>query len=116
ELIGANPFSSEAGIASILVRTEGRPNGAVYALCMARAGEQVHFLSDALPISGSDAESFEIRATTDGSDPETGPIHRAGPAIDAGRVRAALFVDGHRVVESDSDTPKFRIAGSSAPE
>jgi hypothetical protein len=86
----------------------------VYALCLARHGERVHILSAALPF-GQAEEAYEVRATTDGSDPETGAIHRAGPTIGAERVRAALFVDGRRVVEADTDTPKFRIAGSTAP-
>ena len=115
QLVGANPFSSEAGIATILVQTEARqPRGALYALCLARDGERVHILSAALPLAG-EAEAYEVRATTGGSDPETGAIQSAGPAIGAERVRAALFVDGHRIVEADTDTPKFRIAGSTAP-
>ncbi len=115
ELIGANPFSSEAGIASILVQTEvARPSGAVYALCLARDGERVNILSAAL-FFGEAPSDYEARATTDGSDPETGAVHRAGPAIGAERVRAALFVDGRRIVEADTESPRFRIAGSTAP-
>jgi hypothetical protein len=30
-------------------------------------------------------------------------------------VRAALVVAGSRIVESDSDVPKFRIVGSTPP-
>ena len=115
ELTGANPYSSEAGIASILAHTEERqPKGTVYALSLARDGERVHILSASLAIGGQ-AETFEVRATTDGSDPETGAVHRAGPAIGAERVRAALFVDGRRIVEADTESPRFRIAGSTAP-
>jgi beta-galactosidase len=115
ELVGANPFSSEAGIATILVQTEVRqPEGAVYALCLARDGERIHILSAALSV-GQAEEAYEVRVTTDGSDPEAGAIHRAGPAIGADRVRAALFVGDRRIVEADTDTPKFRIAGSTAP-
>jgi beta-galactosidase len=116
ELVGANPFSSEAGIASILVQTETRkPRGSVYALCLARDSGRVHILSTATSFGG-EAEPREVRATTDGSDPVRGAIHRVGPVIGAERVRAALFVNGRRVAEADTDTPKFRIPGSTATE
>ena len=116
ELTGANPFSSEAGVASILVQTETRlPQGAVYALCLARVGERVLPLSAVLPFN-QDPRPYEVRITTDGSDPAGGAVHRAGPVVGAGRVRAALFVAGERLVEADTDVPKFRIAGSTAPE
>jgi hypothetical protein len=119
ELIGANPFSSEAGVASILVRSEiAKPRGTLYALCLPRDGERVHLLSATLSVGGeaeTGAEPFEVRATTDGSDPEGGAIHRAGPAIGAERVRAALFAGRRRIIDADTDTPKFRIAGSTAP-
>jgi beta-galactosidase len=119
ELIGANPFSSEAGVASILVRSEiAKPRGTLYALCLPRDGERVHLLSATLSVgveAETGAEPFELRATTDGSDPEGGAIHRAGPAIGADRVRAALFAGGRRIIDADTDTPKFRIAGSTAP-
>ena len=116
ELTGANPFSSEAGIASILAQTEERqPSGAAYALSLARNGDRVHILSASLPFGG-EPEPFEVRATTDGSDPASGAVHRAGPAIGADRVRAALFVDGKQILEADTETPKFRIPGSTAPE
>ncbi|MCK5482860.1 MAG: hypothetical protein KAJ13_04130, partial [Gemmatimonadetes bacterium] len=116
ELVGANPFSSEAGIASILVQTETRkPRGSVYALCLARDGGRVHILSTATSFGG-EAEPLEVRATTDGSDPVRGAIQHVGPVIGAGRVRAALFVNGRRVAEADTDTPKFRIPGSTATE
>ena len=115
ELVGANPFSSEAGIATILAQTEARqPEGAAYALCLARDGERVNILSAALPF-GEAPSDYEVRATTDGSDPETGAVHRAGPAIGAERVRATLFVEGRRIVDADTESPRFRISGSTAP-
>ncbi len=114
-LIGANPFSSEAGIASTLVQTEAsRPRSAVYALCLVRDRDDVRVLSAATSIGG-DVEPCEVRLTTDGSEPGVDATRYAGPFVALGRVRAALFISGRRVVEADSDAPKSRIAGSTAP-
>ena len=114
-LVGANPFSSEAGIASILVSAgTARPRGAVYALCLAAEGAEVKVLTSTLSVGGDTAPA-EIRVTTDGSDPARGAVHRAGPIVGADRVRAALFVAGARLIDADTSTPKFRIAGSTAP-
>jgi hypothetical protein len=114
-LVGANPFSSEAGIASILVQTEARrPRAAVYALCLVRDAERVRVLSGAVSVGG-DVEPYEIRVTTDGGVPGTDAARYEGPFVAPGRVRAALFVAGRRIVQADSNEPKFRIAGSKAP-
>jgi beta-galactosidase len=93
-LVGANPFSAEAGIASIVVQTEvRRPRGVVYALCLIRDGERVRALSAATSVGG-DVEPWEVRVT-DGM--------------------AALMVAGRRLVAADPAAPRFRIAGSRAP-
>jgi beta-galactosidase len=114
-LVGANPFSSEAGIASILVQSEARrPRGAVYALCVVRDGELVRVLSAATSVGG-DVETSEVRVTTDGSDPGADAVLYEEPFVAPGRVWAALFLAGRRVIVADTDAPKFRIAGSTAP-
>jgi beta-galactosidase len=114
-LVGANPFSSDAGIASILMQAETRrARGAVYALCLVRDGDRVRVLSDAVSFGG-DVEPDEIRVTTDGSEPGADGTAYAEPFAAPGRVRAALFVAGRPVVEADTAAPKFRIAGSTAP-
>jgi beta-galactosidase len=114
-LVGANPFSSEAGVASILVQTETRrPRGAVYALCLVREGERVRVLSAAVSVGG-DVEPHEVRVTTDGSAPGAESTRYDGPIDAPGRVRAVLVARGRAVVEADTDLPKFRIAGSTAP-
>jgi hypothetical protein len=114
-LLGANPLSSDAGIASILVQTETRgPRGAVYALSIVRDGARVRVVSAALPVGG-DVEPFEVRVTTDGTEPGEGSARYDEPIAATGRVRAALVVAGSRIVESDSDVPKFRIVGSTPP-
>jgi len=115
-LVGANPFSSDAGIASVLLQTETRrPRAAVYALCVVRDGDGVRVLSDAVSVGG-DVEPYVVRVTTDGREPGIDASRYGGPIAAPGRVRAALFVAGRRVVAAETDTPKFRIAGSRAPE
>jgi len=115
QLVGANPFSSDAGIASVLVQTEAkRPTGTVYALSVVRDGEQVRVLTSVLGIRG-DVPRGEVRVTSDGSEPGPDAAVYAGPLTASGRVRAALFVGGKLIVEADSDAPKFRIVGSTAP-
>jgi hypothetical protein len=114
-VVGANPFSSEAGIASILVQAEARrPRGAVYALGIVRDGDRVRVLADALGLGG-EADRWDIRVTTDGSEPGADTGRYPGPFPAEGRVRAGLFVAGRRVAGADTETPKFRIAGSKAP-
>lgn len=115
-LVGPNPFSSEAGTASTLVQTETRrPRGAVYALCLVWDGERIRALSAATSVGG-DVQPYEVRVTTDGSEPGADATRYERPFAATGRVRAALFVTGRRVVEADTDAPRFRIPGSTAPE
>jgi hypothetical protein len=100
-LVGANPFSSEAGVASILVQAEiRRPRAAVYALALVPHPAGIRTVSAALSLGG-DVEPWEVRGTD--------------PGAPGGRVRATLFVGGRAVVTADSGAPKFRIAGSKAP-
>jgi beta-galactosidase len=115
-LLGANPFSSEAGIASIVVQAEvSRPRAAVFALCVVRESALTRVLSAALPVGG-DLVPYEVRVTTNGSAVGPGAARYVGPVAETGRVRAGLFVAGRRVLEADTDASKFRIAGSTAPE
>ncbi len=116
ELVGANPFSSEAGTSSILVQTEARrPRAAVYALAIVRDGERTRVLSDGVSVGG-DVGPWIVRVATDGGEPGPDAPLYDGPFTASGRVRAALYVDGERVAMADGDAPKFRIPGSEAPE
>jgi len=114
-LVGENPFSSEAGIASILVQTDARrAGGGVYALCVVPDGDRVRVLSDALS-AGGDVDPYVVRVTTDGSAPGPAAIRYAGPVTAPGRVRAGLFVRGRLIVDADTAIRQFRVAGSTAP-
>ncbi len=115
EGVGANPYSSEAGIASTLVQTEvRRPRAAVYALALVRGEDGVRALHAGAPLGG-DVEPVEVRVTTDGSPPTASSPRYHGPIPDAARVRAALFVGGRPVALADSASERFRVAGSVAP-
>lgn len=119
-LIGDNPFSSDAGIASALVQTEpGRP-GAVYALAIVRGDDGARIFADSLALSGRGTPPFELRYTTDGTEPGPGSLpYSAGaaPRIAAeGPVRAAVVAHGRVVAQLDERTPRFRIRGSAPPE
>lgn len=115
-LVGANPFTSEAGVASILLQTDARrPRGAVYAMALIHEGERIRVVSDALDVGGG-VEPWQVRVTTDGRAPEADAARYEGPLPAGGRVRAAVFVGGRRLVEADTVTPRLRIAGSTAPQ
>jgi beta-galactosidase len=115
-LVGANPFSSEAGIASMLVQADTRrPGGVVYGLCVVRDGDRVRVVSDAVS-AGGDVEPWEVRFTTDGRAPGMDAPRYDAPVRTRRRVRAALLVAGRSVVQADTDAPKSRIAGSTAPK
>jgi beta-galactosidase len=116
DVLGPNPFSSDAGIASALIVSEiARPRGAAYALCLVPDGVGVHVLSGGVSV-GEEVQPFEIRVTTDGTTPgPDAPLYEEALPTSA-RVRATLFVGGRGVVEADTAAPRFRIAGSTAPE
>jgi beta-galactosidase len=94
-LIGANPFASDAGIASILVETmRGSEPASVYALAIVGEGDQRRTMSTALALDGI-AAPHAVRATASG---------------------AELVVAGQVVAKLEADAPKFRIPASAPPE
>lgn len=114
-LVGANPFSSEAGVASAVLQAGARaPRGAVYGLSVVRDESRVRVLSAALGVGGNPS-GHDVRVTTDASAPGARAPRYTSPLATGGQVRAALLVAGRIVVSADSDGPKFRIAGSTAP-
>ncbi|MDP3772948.1 MAG: glycoside hydrolase family 2 TIM barrel-domain containing protein [Gemmatimonadales bacterium] len=94
-LVGANPFASDAGIASILVQTEpGAAPGSVHALAIVPNGGSARILGASLALEGR-APPREIRRTTGG---------------------AELLVHGQVVASLSAAAPKFRIPASAAPD
>jgi len=115
-LIGANPFSTDAGIASILVQTgPGAPAGELYALCILRGEDGVRILGASRDLAG-DSPPFELRYTADGSAPGPGSTRYAEPVEGPGRVRAALVARGRVVAALDEGAEKFRVRGSAPPD
>lgn len=112
---GRNPFSTDAGVASIVAVTRGAAPGAVYALSIVRGESGARVLGASTRVAG-DVSPFELRYTTDGSDPgPASPVYTT-PIAGAGRVRAALFVAGQAVARLDEGAERFRVRGSAAPE
>jgi beta-galactosidase len=115
-LVGANPFASDAGIASILVQTEPRAAPAtVYALAIVPRGDSVRILAASAALEGAPL-AHEVRYTTDGSEPgPTSALYRGAVPMSP-RLRAGLLVRGRLVASLAADTPKFRIPASAPPD
>jgi beta-galactosidase len=115
-LVGSNPFSSEAGIASILVETDpGRPDVAIQAVSVVRDGDSARILGATMALEGR-APRYELRFTTDGSEPGPGSERYRGPVAASPRLRAGLLVRGRLAATLAMDTPKFRVPASAPPE
>jgi len=115
-LVGANPFSTDAGIASILVQTEpGAAPATVHALAIVPAGDSVRILGASLGLEGR-AAPHQLRYTTDGGapGPSSTPYGGAIPATPG--LRAGLLVRGRVVASLASDAPRFRIPASAPPD
>jgi beta-galactosidase len=115
-LVGSNPFSSEAGIASILVETDrGRADVAIQALSIVRDGDSARVLGATTALEGG-APRHELRYTTDGSEPGPASSRYRGPVAASPRIRAGLLVRGRLAATLAMDAPKFRVPASAPPE
>lgn len=116
-IVGDDPSTSEAGIAAVLAETRnGGAGGAVFALAAVRGSDGVRVLGASASISGGAAPPFELRATTDGSEPGAASPLVRGPVREAGRLRVALVSGGRVVARLDGDAPRVRVQGSTPPE
>lgn len=115
-LIGANPFGSDAGIASILVQAEPETGPfSVHAIALAPADGGVLILDGGIASDGP-PPAAEVRYTTDGTIPGVTAQRYHGGVIPAGGLRAALLL-GERVIATIAEgAPKFRISASAPPE
>jgi beta-galactosidase len=115
QLIGANPYSSEAGIASIVLQAErARAMAAVYAVTCVVEGDVTHVLAASCP-AGAAPRAYALHVTTDGSAPTAVSPRYSKPISATHGVRAALVVDGRVIASASTDAPRFRVAGSTAP-
>lgn len=113
EIVGTNPSPTEAGIAGAVVQTSGDgPAGPIRAMAVIERAGESHVLQAS---TGPPAEG-EIRFTTDGSAPTLDSATYSAPLPDASNLRATWFFDGTPVVEAAANAPRFRLAGSVAPE
>ena len=115
-LVGANPFTSDAGVASILAQREPAAGpAAVYALAIVRQGAWARILSASLDVEGG-AAPHEVRYTTDGTIPGSHSPAYHGAALSNAQIRAALLVSGDVVASLAGDAPRLRIQPSAPPE
>ncbi len=116
KLIGANPYSSEAGIASIVLQAErARTKVAVYALACVTSGDTTRVLASALGV-GITPTAFTLHVTTDGSAPSAASPRYTAAVPANPPLRVALAVGREVVVTARADAPRFRVAGSTAPK
>jgi beta-galactosidase len=114
-IVGANPYSTEAGVASTVLTTEvRRPRGAVYALAIVPLDGHAHLMAASLDVGGR-AARFSLRYTTDGSEPTARSARYAEPVAASDALRAALCVGDRVVAQLAAHEPRFRVAGSTAP-
>ena len=115
-LVGANPFASDAGIASILVETApGAAPASVHALAVIQSGESMRILAASAALEGTPAQ-HEIRHTSDGSEPGPASTLYRGALAVSPRLRAGLLVRGRLVASLAADTPKYRVPASAPPD
>lgn len=116
ELVGRNPYSSDAGVSSILLRTRpGRSPVSLRALAVISNGGRSRVLGGSLALRGT-AVAHGLVYTTDGTEPRPDSPRYRGPVGRRAGLRAGLVVQGSVVASLAADAPKFRIPASAPPE
>jgi beta-galactosidase len=102
-LVGSNPIMSEAGMATILVESEGvKPACTVFAICLIREQNQTRILSATASPGGARSPDYKIHYTTDGTEPSAASPVYSRPLKNVPQLRAAILVQGKTVASADS--------------
>ena len=116
-LVGRNPYSSEAGIASILADVRpGREAVSVYGLAIVSGEGAARVLGASLALRGRRPSARAgVSPPTGRSRARRSPRYR-GPVEPNPGLRAGLVVQGKLVASLAADAPKFRIPATAPPE
>ena len=115
-LVGRNPYSSEAGVSSILADVRpGRGPVSVYGVGIVSVGGVARVLGGSLALRG-DAPRFDLVYTVDGTEPGPDSPRYRGPIEAASGLRAGLVVQGKVLASLAADEPKFRIPATAPPD
>jgi beta-galactosidase len=115
-LVGRNPYSSEAGVSSILADVrQGREAVSLYGLAIVSDGGAARVLAASLALRGA-APPHQLVYTTDGTEPVPGsPRYRQALQAASG-LRAGLVVQGQVLASLGADEARFRIPATAPPE
>ena len=115
-LVGRNPYSSEAGIASILLETRpGRGVIALYALAIVPGPDGARLVGASAAVRGG-APPHRLVYTEDGSEPTAASRPYRGPIRAGAGLRAGMVVQGRVVASLAAREPKFRLPASAPPD
>jgi hypothetical protein len=117
-VVGRNPFSTEAGIASTLIRTPaGEEPFTVYALASVPATDgATRIVSGAVSSDGSTPAAHTVRYTTDSSEPALSSPEYAAPLPQSEGLRASLYIGDQAVASLTAGEPRYRIPISAPPD
>lgn len=115
-LVGQSAITTEAGIATVLLESDtARPVSAVFALGLVEVGGATHILTAAASPGGAPAPAFNVRYTTDGTEPTAkSPLYKK-PLQNSAQLRAAIVVGGTVVARATVAGPATKITASTTP-
>ncbi len=113
QLVGMNPFATEAGISSILVQSEVKnAQGALYGLALIPQDDQWRVVWSGQGINGAPVSGATLHYTTDGTDPtSTSPVITGSLAAND-ELKVALVTGQQVLLVADARTEKYCSPGS----